>query len=169
MHWKQHSQLVKRSHSPILFSLGVSSLGILCVVWAPQFKKRVKILECIQSKATKLVKCWNTCISWEEKLWRISLLELDKRRLRCDLTTLYRERKGIGEGGAHLFSLVPNNRMHGNAASGRFGLDSRKDIAEKVVRHWDRLSGKMTDASHFSVLMKNLSMSHNYATCKKKS
>lgn len=56
MHWKQHSQLGKISHSPIIFSLGVASLGILCAVWALQFKKRVNILECIQSRATKLVK-----------------------------------------------------------------------------------------------------------------
>lgn len=71
-------------------------------------------------------------------------------------------------GGAHLFSLVPYNRMHGNAASGRFGLDSRKDTSEKVVRHCDRLPREMTGASHFSLLMKNLSMSHNYVTCKRK-
>lgn len=34
----------------------MASLGILCAVWALQFKKRVNILECIQSRATKLVK-----------------------------------------------------------------------------------------------------------------
>lgn len=45
---------------------------------------------------------------------------------------------------------------------GRFGLDSRKDFAERVVRHWDRLPREMTGASHFFMFMRNLNNAFNY-------
>jgi len=97
--------------------------------WVPQFEKGVKVLECIQRRATKLVK-WLVGMSCEEWLRTLSLSALEKGRVRGDLLALYSFlRRGSGEGGAELSSLVSDDRMYGNCSKqlqGKFGLDIRK-------------------------------------------
>ncbi|KAK4829291.1 hypothetical protein QYF61_002688 [Mycteria americana] len=89
--------------------------------WAPQFKKDVKILECFQRKATKLVTGLEG-MSYEEQLSTLGFSSLEKRRLRGDLMALYSFlRRGSEEGGADLFSLVSRDRMHGKGSRLRWG------------------------------------------------
>ncbi|KAK4828082.1 LOW QUALITY PROTEIN: hypothetical protein QYF61_023142, partial [Mycteria americana] len=115
--------------------------------WAPQLKNNVKVLECVQRRATKLVKGLEG-MSYEEWLRSLGLSSLERRRPRGDLTALCSFlRRGRGEGGAGVSSLVPTATTHGNGSKLRQGkrrLDIRKDfITERMVKPWNRLPGEV--------------------------
>jgi len=81
--------------------------------WVPQFKKDVKVLECVQRRETTLVAGLEG-MDYEEQLRTLGLSSLEKRRPRGNLLALCSFlRRGRGEGGADLFSLVYSDRMRG--------------------------------------------------------
>jgi len=55
--------------------------------WAPHYKNETELLECNQSRATKLVKGQENKI-YEEWLRELRMFSLLKRRLRTDFITL---------------------------------------------------------------------------------
>ncbi|PKU27207.1 hypothetical protein llap_22489 [Limosa lapponica baueri] len=98
---------------------------------------------------------------YEDRLRKLGLFSLEKRRCRVNLITTFQYLKEYyrrnGEG---LFMRECRYRMRGNSLKleeRRFRLDIRKKFFPlRVVRHWNRLSREVVDDPSVEVFMTRL-------------
>ena len=122
-----------------------------CVwAWGPWYRMDTELLEQDQRKATKMVRGLYH-LSYEERLRKLGLFILEKRRLWGDLTVAFQYLKeAYKQDGEWSFMRVDSDRTRGNGfklRQGKIRLDIRKKFyTQRVVTHWNRLPQGVVDA-----------------------
>jgi len=123
-------------------------------IWGPQFQKGEELLERVQQTATKIMRGLEH-LSYEERLRKLGLFSLKKRRLRGDLINAYKYLKGqCQQEGTRLFSVVPSDRKRGNGHKlkhRKLQLNMRNNFTLRVTEPWNRLPRQVLDSSSLEI------------------
>ncbi|KAK4829117.1 LOW QUALITY PROTEIN: hypothetical protein QYF61_002155, partial [Mycteria americana] len=132
---------------PLYSTLRRPRLEYCIQLWGRQYKKDMGLLEWVQRRATKMVRRIQH-LSYEERLSKLGLFCLEKRRLWGDLIEAFQYTKGsYKKGGERLFYQGLTRGSDFKLKEGSFRLDIRmKFFTMRVVRHWNRLPRDVVDA-----------------------
>ncbi|KFQ78541.1 hypothetical protein N337_12417, partial [Phoenicopterus ruber ruber] len=127
-----------------------------CVqLWSPQHKRDMDLWEQVQRRATKMIR-GTEHLSYEDRLRKLGLFRLEKRRLWGDLIAASQYVKGVyKKAGEALLTRTCSDRTRGDGfkmKGGRFRLDIRKKFfTMRVERHCNRLPSEVVDAPSLEV------------------
>jgi len=119
--------------------------------WSPHLIKDIQCLEKVQRSATRLVSSLKK-LTYEERLLRLGLTTLEKRRQRGDLIEAYKIMTGKEQIDSEQFFQISDtgHNLRGHSmkmAVKRCHTDTRKFFfSQRVVRHWNSLPQQVVDA-----------------------
>ena len=119
--------------------------------WSPNYRRDIELLERVQRRATKMIPSLRAQ-PYEERLKRLNLFSLEKRRLRGDLIQVYKYlNKFSNVDHSKLFELQSNPRTRNNGQpiqSRRCNTDiGRSFFSNRVIRHWNDLPPEVVSAN----------------------
>ncbi|XP_072025076.1 uncharacterized protein [Amphiura filiformis] len=111
--------------------------------WSPHMEKDKKVIEKVQARATKLIPSIQH-LTYEERLRRLNLTTMEKRRERGDIIQTYRIMNQIDRINPDtLFQKADYQGTRGHSqklAKSRSRLDTRKYFySQRVVENWNKL------------------------------
>jgi len=105
-----------------LYALTRLHLQYCIQVWGPQHRRDVEILERVHRRAKKIRGLEH--LSYEDRLRKLGLFSLEKRRLQADLIAAFQcLKRDYNQEGNQLFTQVDSDRTRGNGfklKKGRF-------------------------------------------------
>ena len=128
--------------------------------WSPHLQKDIVEMEKVQKRATKMITGLGN-LPYEERLRRLGLFSLEKRRLRGDMIETYKIMHGKDRvEKERLFSLSHNTRTRGHPLKlsvGRVRTDKRKYFfTHRVISLWNSLPQEVVMASGLDAFKKGL-------------
>ena len=136
-------------------------------VWSPYFRKDIELLEKVQRRATKMISEFRH-LSYEERLNKLGLISLEKRRVRGDLIQAFKVIKGIDK--VHyskFFTLNVDRRTRGHKyklIKKRSRLDLRKNFfSQRVVSAWNNLPETVVESCSVNAFKNELDRFDKYA------
>ncbi|KAJ7406943.1 hypothetical protein BTVI_64478 [Pitangus sulphuratus] len=135
-----------------------------CVqLWGPQHRKDMDSLERVQRRAMKIIRGLEP-LSYEDRLRKMGLFILEKRRLWGDLVAAFQYLKGAYKRAEEaLIMRACSDRTRGNGfklKEGRFRLDiGKKFFTVRVVRYWNSLPREIVVAPSLEVFKASFQVS----------
>lgn len=94
LHQKQHGHQTEGGDSLLLLCYCGTPPGGYIQLWDPQHKNNMELLKQVHRRATKLIRDWDTFPVCEDRLRKLELFCLEKRRLCGDLIATILNLKG---------------------------------------------------------------------------
>ena len=150
---------VKRS-PPTPLSRSEPHLEYCVQFWAPQYKRDMELLECIQQRATKIMRGLKH-LSYEARLRELGLFSLEKGKIFFlsfggNLINVYKNLEtGCQDNRGRFFSMVPSDRMRSNGHKlkhRKYHLNMRKNFfTVGVTEHLNRLPREVVESSSLEI------------------
>ena len=135
-------------------------------VWNPYLKKDIVLLEKVQKRATKMISELRH-LNYEQRLSKLGLISLEKRRIRGDLIQAFKIIKGIDKVNMNKFFTL---NVRGSTRGNRFKLSKKRTrlelrrnfFSQRVVNAWNKLPDSVVDASSVNAFKQALDKFDKY-------
>ena len=124
------------------------------VAWCPFYVRDIEVLEKVQRRMTRILPGFRD-LSYEERLKSLNLLTLYARRIRHDMTFVFKLFHGmIDLDASKFFQVVSERRTRGHNWKLKVNfsrLETRKNFfSQRVVNYWNDLPNDCVNASSLS-------------------
>ncbi|CAM5097662.1 unnamed protein product [Natator depressus] len=135
---------------PLYKSMVCPHLEYWVQMWSPHLKKDILALEKVQKRATKMIRGLEW-VPYEERLKRLGLFSLEKRRLRGDMIEVYKIMSGVKKVNKEkLYPCSHNIRTRGHQMKlmgSRFKINKSKFFfTQRTINLWNSLPEEVVKA-----------------------